>query len=84
MVPLCVRCHKEMPPFQPGDEDQALAWLAEPDRYEWINRRVAALREQYPQEWADAEKEDTLEAAERVALLPLDYASFPRVTKAEV
>lgn len=52
LVPLCEPCHRTMPPFGPGEEAGALAWLAEPDDVRWLTSVADRLRDQHPVEWA--------------------------------
>lgn len=82
VVPLCYRCHRVMPPFWPGDEDEALAWLACPDDLTWRLRRVELIREQHPVEWERVERGDcSSEAVDALVRLPLDFSGLPRVTR---
>lgn len=74
VVPLCVRCHKAMPAFFPGEEAKALSWLVVEDSHEWLLAQVHAVQAQFPDEWAAATREDTWEAAEALVLLPLDWS----------
>lgn len=82
IVPLCVPCHKEMPPFIPGEEAKALAWLAVPDWDEWIFELCRATREQYAVEWDQVVRsEGSDDDIRRVSRLPLDFRGFLKVAR---
>lgn len=57
LVPLCVRCHKAQPDFEPGEEGMALAWLdmdavayceADPNHAAFVAEVMAEVMAKHP------------------------------------
>lgn len=53
LVPLCYRCHREMPPFWNGEEYKALLWLSTTDELEYLGKLVKTARALKPRAYLD-------------------------------